>query len=168
MKKFLLQEDVPNQYRKCVGACIINKFGKVLLAERTDHFGAWQMPQGGIDMGESITEALFREVYEEIGLEQNKLDIIKESSYWVTYDFPHIKNKKGTITDKFIGQAQKWFALKFLGSNEDFNLNLHNVPEFRDLMWVDILELPKFAVSFKNDVYKFITNEFKEICKTEE
>ncbi len=147
-------------YRKGVGACIFNKNNQVLVAERLDLPGAWQLMQGGIDKGESPEQALFREILEELGIIKNKLKIIAESKHWLSYDFPH---HNSAFKGRYKGQNQLWFALRFFGENKDINLNYSEHPEFIQAKWVDFKELTDLAVDFKKHIYEAIIEEFESL-----
>ena len=110
----------------------------------------WQMPQGGVDKNESFLQAAKRELNEETGIKSIKL--IKQIDDWYTYDLP--KNLLGKIwKGKYRGQKQKWFIMKFQGSDKEININTNN-PEFLDWKWIKPSELPAVAVYFKVNIYK--------------
>ena len=137
-------------YRANVGIFLLNKDKKVFVAQRLDTPGpAWQMPQGGIDEGEDPFEAALRELKEEIGTDNAEL--IYEVPTWMTYDLPpRLQEKLWEGTYK--GQKQKWFFLRFLGEDDEIQLDTHH-PEFSDWKWVDPKDLPDLAVDFKRDTY---------------
>lgn len=144
-------------YRPCVGVTLINRAGLVFVGKRIDTLvEAWQMPQGGIDEGESPEEALFRELGEEIGT--TKAEIVAEHPDWLTYDLPpHLVGKvwKG----RYRGQKQKWFALRFLGDDRDINLATAH-PEFNAWRWAPLAETPDLIVPFKRVLYTDIARSF--------
>ena len=149
------------KYRSCVGMMILNDTNKILVGRRLDHpSGFWQMPQGGIDEDENPEEAVWREMEEEIGTNNAKL--IKISDQWINYEIP----KETLITlpwgNKYIGQTQKWFAFKFLGTDNEINVNTKN-PEFSEWKWAKIETIEDNIVPFKRKVYSKILNEFKDI-----
>ena len=114
------------------------------------------MPQGGIDEGENPEETAFRELEEEIGTGNAK--IIARTNGWLTYDLPD--DLVGKVwSGKYRGQKQVWFLMKYLGSDADINLEAHH-PEFSAWKWVDIADVPKLIVPFKQDLYKAIVKEF--------
>ncbi len=148
----------PKDYRQGVGACIFNPDGKVLMAERLDLPGSWQLMQGGVDEGETPQDALFREILEELGIKKSQLEILRQAGSWFFYDFPsHMHAFKG----RYKGQTQLWFALRFLGQDEDINLNHSDHPEFSQIRWVELKDIQDFAVDFKKEMYKQIIAEFK-------
>ncbi len=148
-----------------IGLMLVNKERKVFVGQRKDtpqdqdssfSCEAWQMPQGGIDKNELPQIALFREMKEEIGC--NKGEIIAESEEWRTYDLPpHLRVRlwKG----RFKAQTQKWFLVRFLGDDQDINVNTTH-PEFLDWKWVDFSQLSDLIVPFKRDVYLSVMKEF--------
>ena len=148
-------------YRRGVGAVLFNPDGLVFAGRRKGvHSGSWQMPQGGIDEGESPQQAVMRELKEETGTDKAK--IISESRGWLTYDLPD--DLIGIAWDgQFRGQTQKWFALEFMGFDKDININAHDEPEFYKWRWLEINELPGMIVPFKRQLYKDIIAEFKDL-----
>ena len=143
--------DLP--YRPCVGIMLFNQDGKVFVGKRIDQtVEAWQMPQGGIDKGESPRDAALRELREEAGTA--KAEIIAEMEEWVTYDLPeHLIGV--AFHGKYKGQKQKWFALRFTGDAADIDLAAHD-PEFSDFRWVTLEELPELIVPFKRQTYRAV------------
>jgi len=153
------------KYRPGVGAVLFNAQGKVWVGRRVSkqdnkpsHF--WQMPQGGMDKGETPEEAVYRELEEETGT--SKAEIITETTEWLTYDLPKGLAKR-SWNGKFVGQRQKWFAMKFTGTDDDFDLNSHKKPEFSDWRWENIQDLPDLIVPFKRQMYEAIVKEFIHI-----
>lgn len=151
-------------YRRGVGAFLFNPEGKVFVAQRLDNPGKyWQMPQGGIDKGEKPRQALLRELAEEIGTD--KCEIMAKGSGWFVYDLPD--ELIGVVwRGKYRGQKQKWFALKFMGSDADIDLDAVGHPEFSHWKWVKIKELPSLAVPFKRELYEKIVTEFQHLVKS--
>ena len=146
-----MTNDLP--YRPCVGIMLFNQDGKVFVGKRIDQsVEGWQMPQGGIDKGESPRDAALRELEEEAGTA--KAEIIAELDEWVTYDLPeHLIGV--AFRGKYKGQKQKWFALRFTGSDSDIDLTAHD-PEFSDFRWVTLEELPELIVPFKRQTYRAV------------
>lgn len=146
-------------YRRCVGAVIFNRDGKVFVAERRDAPGAWQLPQGGMDPDEKPKTALLREVEEEIGT--TSVEIIDKAKGWLKYDLPaEIRQKKWK--GKYKGQKQKWFALRFLGGDGDIDLEASGHPEFASWKWVNLEDIPDMIVPFKRKIYKDLVKAFRE------
>ncbi len=137
---------------------IIDSLGKVFVAKRIDaRIDAWQMPQGGIDPGETPSGAALREMREEIGSSEGK--IIAESKFWYSYDIPRALVPK-LWNGAFKGQKQKWFLIKFTGMDSDININTGH-PEFSDWRWVEISELFDLIVPFKRKLYESVFKEFE-------
>ncbi len=149
----------PTLYRPGVGIVLLNGTNHVFVAQRADkHFEAWQMPQGGIDEGEDPKAALWRELMEEAGTD--KAEILREHPEWLYYDLPFDLQKK-LWGGKFSGQKQKWFLLRFTGTDADININLHQPAEFTAWKWADPKDMLDMIVPFKRDVYREILREFR-------
>ena len=147
-------------YRRCVGILLLNDSGQVFVAQRNDASApAWQMPQGGIDKGEDPAVAAKRELQEEIGTD--KASILAESRDWFSYDLPAELVPK-VWKGRYRGQTQKWFAMRFEGSDEDIHLDTDH-PEFTSWRWADPRELPDMIVPFKRQVYERVLNEFASL-----
>ena len=145
-------------YRPCVGIMLINSNNQIFAGQRIDnHLEAWQMPQGGIDKGEDVETACFREMKEEIGTD--KASIMAIHPEWLNYDIPEILADK--LWDrKYRGQTQKWVALKFTGADSDINIKTH-IPEFSKWKWISPQQLASLAAPFKREVYGNVLNAFK-------
>tara|TARA_B100000945_G_scaffold288989_1_gene261729 strand:- start:19 stop:492 length:474 start_codon:yes stop_codon:yes gene_type:complete len=141
-----------------VGVVVLNKENKVFVGKRKDNpVNKWQMPQGGVDNGEDLVGAMKRELSEETGIKNIK--ILKEIDGWSKYELPDYllgKIWKG----KYRGQKQKWFVVKFLGSDNEINLKTKN-PEFIEWQWIDIDSLPSVIVDFKKKVYEGLVPKIK-------
>ena len=149
----------PTEYRSGVGMMIINHQNKIFVGQRFDKTNsAWQMPQGGIDKGESAIVALKRELEEETGIKKN-FDIIKTSKKKYTYDLP-ISLQRKIWKGKYKGQEQRWFLVKFIGNDEEININTKK-PEFKKWKWTHKEKLIDIIVPFKKELYKNILEEFK-------
>tara|TARA_B100001093_G_C26563485_1_gene899788 strand:- start:259 stop:753 length:495 start_codon:yes stop_codon:yes gene_type:complete len=161
MKKKVLTNSISKKvYRKGVGMMLLNKKGKIFVGQRFDKDkAAWQMPQGGIDKGESSIIALKRELEEETGINSN-FEIIKKSHKKYKYDLPLYLQKK-LWRGKFKGQEQIWFLIRFLGNDNEINIKTKK-PEFKKWMWVSTNELMKIIVPFKKELYANVLEEFKE------
>ena len=135
-----------------VGAIVINKDSKIFVGKRKDFSinNKWQMPQGGVNEGENLVVALKRELEEETSIKSIK--ILKEIDEWTEYELPNYllgKIWKG----KYRGQKQKWFILKFTGTDDEINLKTSH-PEFIEWKWVSPDTLPNIIVDFKKNLYK--------------
>lgn len=144
-------------YRPCVGIALFNARGLVFVGQRIDQTAeAWQMPQGGIDPGESPEDAAFRELVEEIGT--NKASILGEHPDWLTYDLP--PELLGKVwKGRYRGQKQKWFAMRFDGEDQDINLVTEH-PEFHCWQWAELARSPQMIVPFKRAIYEEIARAF--------
>ncbi len=148
-------------YRPCVGAFIINAQGKVFVAQRADtEVAAWQLPQGGIDPGESPLDAIWREVHEEIGLTQTSLSLLREHPQWLHYNLPMDLQKK-MWAGQYKGQAQKWFYFQFNGDEAEIDLSGPPV-EFINWQWANPEDLPTLTIDFKRDVCTEVVRYFQQ------
>ena len=136
--------------RKGVGIIVLNKNNEVFVGKRKDNpIDKWQMPQGGIDNNETPLDAMKRELTEETSI--TKIKILKEIENWLEYELP--QNLLGKIwKGKFRGQRQKWFIVKFMGNENEINLNTKH-PEFIEWKWINYKLLPEVIVDFKKEVY---------------
>jgi putative (di)nucleoside polyphosphate hydrolase len=158
-------EEIPTQknnknYRPNVAAIVLSaKYPlkcEIFIASRTDVENAWQFPQGGIDEGETVKEALYRELEEEIGT--SKIEIIAEYPQWVSYDFPPAIAKKMQPYD---GQIQKYYLVK-LKQGAKVNINTHHTPEFSEYKFVPTNSIYEYITFFKRTVYKQVIKYFKK------
>lgn len=133
-----------------VGIILLNKNNQVFVGKRRDNPGnKWQMPQGGVDQGESFFTAMKRELLEETNIQSIK--VVKEIEGFFEYELP--KELIGVIwKGKFRGQRQKWFIVKFVGDEREINLQTKN-PEFIEWRWILPEDLPNVIVNFKRDMY---------------
>lgn len=143
-----------------VGIIVLNNKNKVFVGKRKDNpVDKWQMPQGGVNVGEEYLAAMRRELEEETSIKNIK--IIKEIKPWFQYELP--KNLIGIIwKGKYRGQKQKWYIVKLLGDETEININTKN-PEFIEWRWLDYDELPNVIVEFKKDVYIALVEELKKV-----
>ena len=147
-------------YRDGVGIMLLTHDGRVFVARRIDTTSeAWQMPQGGIDPGESPLAAAKRELKEETGTD--KATLLRESKNWLTYDLPEELIPK-LWDGRFRGQKQKWFAMRFTGADSDINIHTPH-PEFCEWRWAAMEELPDIIVPFKRTMYQALVDEFKDL-----
>ncbi len=149
-------------YRRGVGMMVLNECNRVLVARRRDISAeAWQMPQGGIDRGETPRRAALRELGEEIGTD--RAVIIGESRGWLSYDLPPDLVGKA-LRGRYRGQRQKWFVLRFTGSERDIDVAGAHA-EFTDWKWIPVEELPDIIVGFKRPLYEAILAEFRALLE---
>ena len=146
--------------RSGVGIIVLNKDNKVFVAKRIDNpKNFWQMPQGGVDEGENFLSAAYRELEEETSIKNVKL--IHEIDEITTYLLP--KHLLGVIwKGKYKGQKQKWFLMRFLGNDNEININT-NKPEFLEWKWIDLDMITDVVVDFKLEVYKTLQKKIKKI-----
>ena len=146
--------------RSGVGIVILNKENKIFVAKRIDNpKNFWQMPQGGVDKDEDFLSAAYRELEEETSIKD--VELIKEIDEILIYELP--KHLLGIIwKGKYKGQKQKWFLMRFLGSDNEININT-NKPEFLEWKWIDLDMITEVVVDFKLEVYKTLQKEVKSI-----
>nr|WP_309501360.1 RNA pyrophosphohydrolase [uncultured Roseovarius sp.] len=146
-------------YRACVGVMLANAAGEVFVGQRIDNSEpAWQMPQGGIDPGESPQEAALRELGEETGVSADLVRIEAETADWMRYDLPHDLVPR-IWKGRYRGQEQKWFLLRFLGRDNEINIATEH-PEFSEWRWLPAADLVDNIVPFKREVYRSLLAEF--------
>ena len=156
-------------YRRAVGMLLFNHDGLAWVGRRVPKWEGdggqhlWQMPQGGIDKGESPRDAALRELDEEIGT--RRVEILAESKQWLSYDLP-AEALGVAFKGKYRGQTLKWFAMRFEGSDADFDISErkgHKV-EFDAWRWVALDQLPELVVPFKRAVYEAVVEEFGSLA----
>ena len=162
MSDLLAAEKDAQHYRRCAGVFLLNAEGQVWVGERNDMPGAWQMLQGGIDKGEEPRAAALRELVEETGTAN--VAFLAEAPDWLKYDLPE-DLKRRSWRGKWRGQMQKWFAFRFLGSDDEINVLGVEKPEFERWQWVAPSELPQLIVAFKRPVYQAVVNAFEPVLK---
>ncbi|WP_457795936.1 RNA pyrophosphohydrolase [Methylocystis sp. S23] len=157
-----------SRYRPCVGVALINAQGLVFVGRRKSKGDfdlvsdphLWQMPQGGIDEGETPFEAALRELYEETNVKS--VEFLAEAPLWLSYDLPPEAKKRWS--GKYVGQTQRWFALRFLGKDSEIDIHApaggRHKPEFDDWRWEKLSKLPDLIVPFKRQVYLDVAAAF--------
>ncbi len=156
-------------YRPCVGIMLLNPRGLVFVGRRKSKRSPeliqaeyeWQMPQGGIDDGETAYRAALRELREETGV--RNVNFLAEAPDWLSYDLPGDITRK-TWRGRFRGQTQKWFALRFTGEESEINIDAPDghKPEFDAWRWERMERLPELIVPFKRRVYEEVCVRFAE------
>ena len=148
-------------YRPCVGIMLMNAAGHIFVGQRVDQEGdAWQMPQGGVDAGETDRDAAYRELWEETGVTAAQVKLLAQTDEKIRYDLPHEivpKIWKG----KYRGQEQKWFLFRFHGTDADINIQTDH-PEFSEWKWMPKQDLVANIVPFKREVYAQVLAAFTD------
>ncbi|KGJ02578.1 putative (di)nucleoside polyphosphate hydrolase [Paracoccus halophilus] len=149
-------------YRPCAGIVLINRDGLVFAGQRIDNPGtAWQMPQGGIDKGETPRQAALRELVEETGVAADLVEVLAETRDWVIYDLP--PELLGKVwKGKYGGQKQKWFAMRFLAEDGAVRIDTEH-PEFTRWQWMRAEDLIASIVPFKRAVYAQVFDDFRDL-----
>ena len=152
------------EYRKNVGMVLVNTNGHIFAGKRLDNNSdAWQMPQGGIDKGETPEAAAFRELSEEAGIHHSKARLIGATAGWLSYDIP-VELIPKLWNGQYRGQEQKWFAFEFLGKDSDINI-ITKEPEFSEWAWKSKKDLLSSIVPFKLEVYQKVFSELGHLVK---
>ena len=158
-------------YRMCVGVMLLNAAGLVFVGRRrqlsmngdTSDDYAWQMPQGGIDRGESPLAAAQRELEEETGI--RSVSLLAEAPHWYNYDLP-VDLGGRAFRGRYRGQTQKWFAFRFEGDEREIDI-LNPAggvkPEFSEWRWEEMERLPELIIPFKRDVYERVVADFRHL-----
>ena len=148
-------------YRPAVGVMLLNAEKRVWVGQRLDSkLEAWQMPQGGLDPGEAPLQGAMRELEEETGIGPDLIEIVAQAREELTYDLP--EDLIGKVwKENWRGQRQTWFLARFLGRDEDINLQTAE-PEFRAWKWADPAELPALIVPFKKKLYEDVLKTFAD------
>jgi putative (di)nucleoside polyphosphate hydrolase len=165
--------EAPAGYRPCVGVALFNARGEVFIGRRAnkalkEHVAPgheWQMPQGGIDKGETARDAAFRELYEETNV--RSVALLMEAPGWLAYDLPQDIAKE-SWKGKWRGQAQKWFALRFEGDDTEINVDKpgggHHKAEFDAFAWTPLSATPALIIPFKRPVYEAVSRLFAPLA----
>jgi putative (di)nucleoside polyphosphate hydrolase len=155
----VIEDHPPASYRPNVGLMLIGPDRRLFVGQRTGLPGAWQMPQGGVDTGETAIEAACRELAEEVGT--TKALLLRQTRGWLIYDFPP-EADLGRWQGRWRGQAQKWFALAFVGRDADIDIHAHD-HEFDAWRWAKPADLLEWIVPFKRPVYQAVLKEFADL-----
>ena len=156
----MIYNNIDLPLRSGVGIAVLNKDNKIFVAQRIDNQkNFWQMPQGGVDDGEDFLTAAYRELVEETSI--INVELIKELEGMITYELPDYL--LGIIwKGKYRGQNQKWFLMRYLGNDNEINIQTKN-PEFLDWKWIDLDYITEVVVDFKLHVYKEVKKKVKNI-----
>ena len=152
-------------YRPNVGIVICNRNGQVLWAKRCGQ-NSWQFPQGGINDNESTEQAMYRELYEEVGLQPKDVRILYVSKHWLRYKLPK-RLLRYDSKPMCIGQKQRWFLLQLVGDEKNINMQTTKSPEFDGWCWVSFWYPVRQVVSFKKEVYRKAMKEFSSVLFSE-
>lgn len=148
-------------YRPCVGVMLINRKGLVFAGQRIDSKApAWQMPQGGIDAGETPRDAALRELQEETGIAPHRVDLLAETPDWLRYDLP-AEIARRIWGGRFRGQEQRWFLLRFLGEDGEIDILGRAHPEFSAWRWIEADQMLAEIVPFKRQIYDQVVAAFR-------
>ena len=152
-------------YRQNVGVMLVNAEGHAFVGQRTDRKPdepeAWQMPQGGIDKGENPREAALRELTEETGVTADLVSIEAETDGWIAYDLPNEMVPR-IWKGRYRGQEQKWFLMRFHGSDDQVRLDADDHQEFSEWRWSPAQEVIENIVPFKRHVYEQVIAAFRD------
>ncbi|MDC0588383.1 RNA pyrophosphohydrolase [Porticoccaceae bacterium] len=148
-------------YRSNVAIVIGDGNGRLFWAKRVGQ-QAWQFPQGGIDHGESVEDALYRELYEEVGLKSDDVKIIQRSKRWLRYNIPEQMQRKHS-KPLCIGQKQRWFYLQMTCDPANVRFDTSGSPEFDDWQWVNYWYPVNSVISFKRTIYRNALQEFSSV-----
>ena len=150
-------------YRKNIGIILCNSKNELLICKRIKE-NSWQFPQGGFEKNESSEDAMFRELFEEIGLQKNNITILGKTKKWLKYDLPK-KYQRKTNNQLCVGQKQIWILLRLISNDKSINLRTSKNPEFDAWEWVSEKKPLEIVISFKKNVYIKALNELLPIIK---
>jgi putative (di)nucleoside polyphosphate hydrolase len=154
---------IAKPYRSAVGIMLLNAKHEVFVGHRIDTKSeAWQMPQGGIDFGESPDQAVMRELWEETGVLEDHVTILAQTREEVLYDLPDELMGK-LWRGQYRGQRQHWVLARFTGEDHHIRLDAHDPAEFCEWQWMDPALLPEVIVPFKKRVYRAVLDEFRDL-----
>ena len=145
-------------YRSNVGIILANSIGQLLWARRIQSVNSWQFPQGGMHVGEAPEDALYRELYEEIGLKPADVKIVSSTKGWLSYRLPSHLVRPHRLP-LCIGQKQKWYLLHLLGDDHNIRLDTVTDREFDHWQWVSYWYPLSKIVAFKREVYRCALKE---------
>lgn len=149
-------------FRYNVGIVVVNASKEVLIANRSHKHQAWQFPQGGMKKNETTTQAMYRELEEEIGIDSDAVSLLKESDHWYSYRLP-IGYWRLNSTPLVVGQKQKWFLLQLIADDDAIQLDRSKKPEFDEWRWASYWEPVECIIDFKKEVYQQVLTEFEPL-----
>ena len=142
------------RFRPNAGCIVLNNEGLIFYAERADIPGAWQLPQGGIDLGEEAETAAARELFEETGISAEQINLAGEYPDWLVYEVPSYTDmERDVVKGKYIGQAQRWFLYHFTDDEENIDLSRAHDKEFTNWRWASPAEILESVVAFRRPLY---------------
>lgn len=156
------------QHRPNAGVVMFNRDGLVWIGRRADVKGdhIWQFPQGGMDDGEDAEAAARREAYEETGAKSRDLTLLGSIDHWLAYDFPKdLRPRPDQKRYKWKGQKQRWFAFRYTGRDEDFDLTAVPPQEFAEWRWERIENVPPLIIFWKREVYDEVADAFSRFAR---
>lgn len=145
-----------------VGIVIVNEKNKLLWGRRIGSRNAWQFPQGGLQVNETLHEAMYRELLEELGLHPNDVAYLAQTKKWLSYRLP-TRFQRRDEHPLCIGQKQKWFLLRLLSDDHAIHLDRSSNPEFDQWQWVDYWYPLEHVIEFKREVYRQMLTEFEPL-----
>jgi putative (di)nucleoside polyphosphate hydrolase len=138
-------------FRPNVGIILVNRRNEVFWGKRIREH-SWQFPQGGIDRGESPEQAMFRELFEEVGLQPSSVRIIGRTKDWLRYEVPEQWVRR-EWRGRYRGQKQIWFLLRLVGRDSEIDLRASDHPEFDAWRWSEYWVPLDAVIEFKREVY---------------
>ena len=149
-------------FRANVGIVLTNDRGQLFWGQRIGHQNAWQFPQGGVNLNESIEDAMFRELHEELGLTRDDVEILAVTRHWLSYLLPK-QYRRYHSRPLCIGQKQRWFLLKLVSDESNIHFDETSSPEFDHWKWVDYWHPFLEVIDFKRQIYKDVLQEFEPL-----
>lgn len=156
-----------NGFRSNVGIILSNAAGALFWGRRLGAVESWQFPQGGIHDNETPQQAMYRELYEEIGLMPHHVELLAESRQWLSYQLPE-RYRRPQQLPLCIGQKQKWFLLRLVSDENAICFSRTKKPEFSGWRWVDYWHPLQQVIEFKKMVYQQALEEFASLLEVVE